>query len=61
MTEVDVTCVPREIMNRHQAAAYLGIGISTLAKWKIPHPKIGKLSLYRKKDIDEWLANQTFV
>jgi len=42
--------------------AYLRIGKSTPAKWRLtgfgpPYIKAGRTILYRKRDVDEWTAS----
>jgi hypothetical protein len=46
----------KDVMSRAQAAAYIGIGKSTLDRIDIPRIKIRKRVLYRKEAVDLWLA-----
>ena len=49
------------LMNRQEAAQYLGVSPSTLANWvstrkfKIPYFKVGKAVRYRKCDLDAFI------
>jgi predicted DNA-binding transcriptional regulator AlpA len=54
MTNVSVNLRPSE------AAAYLRLSISTLAKWRLsgsgpPYSKVGRAVVYRRHDLDSWL------
>jgi excisionase family DNA binding protein len=55
------TALPQHIMTTPQAAAYLGLGITTLEKWRLVRnngPKflrLGRAIRYRLKDLDAWL------
>lgn len=45
-----------------EAAKYLGISDSTLAKWRVrgdgpPHAKLGGIVIYDLNDLDDWLAS----
>lgn len=52
-----------ELLNREQAAEYLGLSPKTLAMWKCTNRynlkvvKIGRLVRYRKRDLDEFIEN----
>jgi excisionase family DNA binding protein len=46
----------KDVMSRAQAAAYIGIGKSTLDRLNIPKIKIRKRVLFKKETIDKWLA-----
>jgi len=54
-----------ELLSRKEAAAYLGVGVQTLAIWKsakrydLPVIKVGRLARYRKEDLDRFLENRT--
>lgn len=60
----DVSAVPlnlREMMNPAQVAAYLDVGLSTLAEWRklrknLPYYRRGRNVLYRKCDVEGYLA-----
>ena len=46
-----------------ELVAYLRVGKSTPAKWRLtgfgpPYTKLGRTILYRKLDVDEWVANR---
>jgi len=53
------------MFTREQAAAYLGVAKGTLDVWKctgrysLPVIKVGRLTKYRKSDLDAWLASRT--
>jgi predicted site-specific integrase-resolvase len=55
-----------DYLDRSQAATYLGIAISTLALWAhsgkhrelLPFARYGKRCMYRKSDLDNFLAVQ---
>ena len=52
------------LLNREKAAEYLGISPYTLSYWKsmkkqdIPTVKLGKRCLYRKADLDAFIASR---
>ena len=46
----------KDVMSRAQAAAYIGIGKSTLDRLNIPKIKVRKRVLFKKETIDKWLA-----
>ena len=48
----------KEVMSRRAAAAYIGIGLSTLDRLNIPKIKIRKRVLFKKEAIDKWLSSQ---
>jgi hypothetical protein len=48
----------RTVMSRREAAAYIGIGKSTLDKLNIPKTQIRRRVLYQKETIDKWLLSQ---
>ena len=49
-----------DVMDKEQCAAYLGVGASTVERWRdtegLPYVKIGAIARYRRAAIDEWLA-----
>ncbi len=51
------------LLNRREAAEYLGISKQTLAIWnctgrhQVPFVKIGRLVKYRKSDLDAFIAS----
>lgn len=53
-----------KLLNRKEAAEYIGITQSTLASWdctkryKIPKIKLGRLIRYRQDDLDKWILKQ---
>ncbi len=54
-----------ELLNREEAAAYLGVAAQTLAIWKVtgryslPVIKVGRLTRYRRSDLDSFLNQRT--
>jgi len=48
----------KEVMSRAEAAAYIGIGKSTLDRLDIPKIQIRKRVLFKKEVIDKWLSSQ---
>lgn len=54
-----------ELLTRAEAADYLGIAKQTLAIWKttgryaLPVVKVGRLTKYRRSDLDEFLSRRT--
>jgi hypothetical protein len=48
-----------ELLNRKSACSYLGgICLTTLGRLKIPQVRIRRRVLYRKKDLEKWIAEQ---
>lgn len=50
-------------LNRKDAATYLGVSVSTLARWGMlrmgpPFLKIGKFARYRISDLDEYMSSR---
>ena len=49
-----------DVMDKEQCAAYLGVGASTVERWRdtegLPYVKIGAIARYRRAAIDAWLA-----
>ena len=49
------------LLNTRETAAYLGLGVSTVHKWRSiksngpPFLKLGRRVLYRRADLDAWL------
>ncbi|QSA97122.1 helix-turn-helix domain-containing protein [Methylococcus sp. EFPC2] len=54
-----------EIMDRPEAAKYLGLSEQTLASWactgrhSLPFVRLGRRVKYRKSDLDAYLASHT--
>lgn len=52
----------RKYMNTHDAAGYIGLGKSTLDKWRSQRSdgprfmKLGRRVVYRVEDLDNWVA-----
>jgi excisionase family DNA binding protein len=53
-----MTTQPKDVMSRREAAAYIGIGKSTLDKLNIPKIQIRRRILFKKEAIDQWLLSQ---
>jgi excisionase family DNA binding protein len=49
----------KEVMSRTEAAAYIGIGKSTLDRLSIPRIQIRRRVLFKKEAIDKWLTQNT--
>jgi hypothetical protein len=50
-----------EYLRSPELVAYLKVGKSTPAKWRLtgfgpPYIKVGRTILYRKRDVDDWAA-----
>jgi excisionase family DNA binding protein len=54
-----MTTQPKDVMSRAQAAAYIGIGKSTLDRLNIPKIQIRRRVLFKKEAIDRWLSQHT--
>ena len=54
--------LPAAVTNRHGAAHYLGLGLSTLAELTaagtVASITVGRRRLYRVSDLDAWLAGR---
>ena len=48
----------KEVMSRTDAAAYIGIGKSTLDRLDIPKIQIRRRILFKKDAIEKWLLSQ---
>lgn len=53
----------RELLSTLQAAHFLGLAVPTLAKWRTaglapPFHKLGRRIVYRRDDLEAWLASQ---
>lgn len=54
-----------EFLTRNEAAEYLGVKPKTLDQWaytqryKIKYTKIGRLTKYRKEDLDSFIEERT--
>jgi excisionase family DNA binding protein len=50
------------VLDRHETARYLGLGLSIVAELtatrELPSLKVGRRRLYRRGDLDSWLANK---
>jgi excisionase family DNA binding protein len=58
------TATSSDLLNREQAAEYLGVRPQTLSSWaclgryELPFIKVGRLIRYRKGDLDAWLETR---
>ena len=52
------------LLNRAEAARYLGVSVGTLAVWtstrryRLPTIKVGRLVRYSQADLDQWLVSR---
>ena len=59
------TVLSSPLLSREEAAEYLGICSQTLAVWattgryKLPFAKIGSRAMYRRQDLDAFIAGRT--
>lgn len=52
---------PEPFMRRVEAAAHLGVSISTLQRWErqgLPSARVGGVRLYRAPDLAAWVAER---
>jgi serine protease inhibitor len=49
------------LLNRSEAAKFLGIGINTLSLLDIPKTQIRRRILYRRDILEEWVKEKTEV
>lgn len=59
-TQVKIAALPGEVLSEPEAAAYLHQKPRTIRLWRtrrgLPHLKVtGKVILYRKSELDNWL------
>jgi excisionase family DNA binding protein len=54
-----MTTQTKDVMSRADAAAYIGIGKSTLDRLNIPKIQIRRRVLFQKEAIDKWLKENT--
>jgi excisionase family DNA binding protein len=58
------TVTAPNLLNRDEAAQYLGVAAQTLAVWAttgryaLRMVKVGRLCKYRKSDLDRWLQSR---
>ena len=63
--QTPIAANPPQLLNRKQAARYLGLSPHTLAIWacnkrySLPFVRIGRLVKYRRADLDEFIARGT--
>ena len=53
------TQTSKTVMSRAEAAAYIGIGKSTLDKLNIPVTRVRRRVLYQRDILDKWLVQNT--
>jgi hypothetical protein len=47
------------LLNRSEAARFLGVGLNTLGKLSIPRTRIRKRVLYRRDILERWVKENT--
>ena len=55
----DIREIDPFLLNRSEAAKFLGIGLTTLALQDIPKTLIGKRVLYRRDILEKWAKEKT--
>ena len=57
--------VSRRLINIQEAAAYTGLSVHTLytmtSQRRIPYVKVGRLTKFDLRLLDEWIANHTVM
>jgi hypothetical protein len=53
--ELSILLPAARCLTRHQAAAYLGIGLTLLTELQVPSIKLGRRTVYDRVDLDAWL------
>lgn len=59
------TLVGDELLTAEQAADYLNVKPQTLALWRstgrhgLPFVRVGRAIRYRRRDLEQWLADRT--
>ena len=69
MSQATLSPVLQESLPRSEAAAYIGVEISTLAGWAhtgkhrdlLPFAMIGKRAFYKKMDLDRFIESRFAV
>lgn len=62
---METKAITSPVISRKEAAAYLGIAPGTLEVWastkryNLPFIKVGKRAMYRVRDLDQFLENNT--
>ena len=49
----------REILNRREAAQYLGVCLTTLDRLDIPRSRMRHRVAYKREELKKWFDNQT--
>jgi hypothetical protein len=52
------TAMTQEVLSRKQAAAFLGVCLTTFDRLDIPRTQVRKRILIRRVSLDNWLAKQ---
>jgi len=47
------------LLNRSEAAGFLGVGLNTLGKLDVPKTRIRKRVLYRRDVLEKWVRDNT--
>ena len=59
----DIISNQKQLLNTKEAAELLGLSKHTLYEWviqkKIPYVKVGRLTKFKRKDLDEWLNKRS--
>jgi hypothetical protein len=50
-----------DVFSRSETAKYLGIGKGTLDKLDIPTVQVRRRVIYRRVDVEDWLANHAIL
>ncbi len=66
MSQATLSPVLQDSLCREDAAAYIGVEVSTMAGWAnsgrfrdiLPFAKIGKRAFYKRADLDRWIEYQ---
>lgn len=60
----DIISNQKQLLNTKEAAELLGLSKHTLYEWviqkKIPYIKVGRLTKFKRKDLDEWLNKRSY-
>ena len=50
-----------DILSRKQAAAFLGLCLTTLDRLNVPRIKVRKRVLYKRAELEKWLDDHTEI
>ena len=56
----EVASVPDEMLSAREVCELIGISLSTLWRWEIPHVRVGGLRRFYRSDIEKFL-NRRYV